>query len=262
MHDNTSSHTAHFVILGTQRTGTTLIRTSLGSHPEVLCHGEVFNLGKKPYRDEGGFWHYSRMSLGNRLRSVCRPRYATERFLADLYSSPGYSAIGFKLMLSHCRPRPYIWPCVKKRRVKAILVERRNVLKTLVSRRTASRSGVYHVSETFRRGSSVSSWTPRKIAIDTRGLVRDLDSIEAENREWKARIGGDLDCLSVVYEQYVADVAAGNNAILDFLGVRTAALSSDLQKVNPDRLDQIIANYDEVAEALKNTRHVAHLEPA
>lgn len=230
------SKATSFAIFGTQRTGTTLIRTSLSSHPDILCQGEVFNLGKQPYRDEGGYWHYSRQNLGRRVSSMINRTRSTEAYLDQLYDGAGYAAIGFKLMLNQTNRRPYILPLLLRRGIKVILVERRNVLKTLVSRRTASSSGVYHVSQSFRRGSSVTSWTPEKIplAIDT--LISDLDAISAERSRWESKLET-LERLLIVYEEYTADIQSGNKSMLDFLGVRHVPISSDLQKVNPDRLD-------------------------
>jgi hypothetical protein len=187
------------------------------------------------------------------------PERSTSLYLKELFSRSGYSAIGFKLMLSHCRSRPHIWSSLNEFGFRAVLVERRNVLKTLISRRAASATGVYHVSETLRRGSSVSQWTPRKIRLDADSLLRDLDLIASEHGTWREKIGKDTRCLDVTYEDYIADVVAGNEAILKFLGVRVLPLSSDLKKVNPDDLSRIVDNYDEVVATLRDTRYAEYL---
>ena len=248
-----------FVILGSQRTGTTLIRTSLASHPDILCHGEAFNLGRKPYKDAGGYWHFSRQSFGRRVRSILRPAANTELFLSQLYESDGFAAIGFKLMLNHCRARPYIWDSLTRRNVRVLLIERRNVLKTLISRRAAQSSGVYHVSRTLRQGSAVASWTPKKVTLDIATLRQDLEAISAEHAAWKSMVGNRLSCLDVVYEEYAADGEAGNAAILDFLNVRPAPLKTDLKKVNPDKLEDIVENFEQVAAELDGTRFAPYL---
>lgn len=251
--------TTRFVILGSQRTGTTLIRTSLASHPDILCHGEAFNLGRKPYKDAGGYWHFSHQSFGRRINSILRPAADTELFLSRLYESGEFAAIGFKLMLNHCRARPYIWDSLTRRNVRVLLIERRNVLKTLISRRAAQSSGVYHVSRTLRQGSAVESWTPKKVTLDASTLVRDLEAISGEHAAWKELIGDRLSCLDVVYEEYVADGEAGNAAILDFLETRQLPLQTDLKKVNPDKLQDIVENYEQVAAALAGTRFAPYL---
>lgn len=245
-----------FVIVGTQRTGTTLIRTSLSSHPDIVCHGEVFSPG---YRDPGGYHHYTHQSIWHRLAGVLGRRAATVAFLRRLYAEQGCAAVGFKLMLNQCRRRPGVWEFLTQHGTKVILVERRNVLKTLVSRRAAEASGVYHVSRSLRKGSAVTSWQPRKIRLDTDSLIRDLDAIAAEPDGWRGKLNPRTEHLHVVYEDYLADTGAGNRSILSFLGVREVALSSDLKKVNPDRLQDIVENYEEVVEAVTNSRYAGCL---
>ena len=252
---------SNFAILGTQRTGTTLIRTSLDSHPDVLCCGEVFLLGKRPYSKADGFWSYSRQSIGNRMQAVFSPEKATTHYLEQLYSSPGYAAIGFKLMLGHCLKRPHIWTQLLDRNTRFILVRRRNLLKTLVSRRSASESGVYHISRTLNVKSAVDDWQARGVNLDPATVIDDLDAIGRENETWQARLSGNVSRIEVVYEDYTRDIGGENERILDFLGVRRLPLTSDLEKVNPDDLGQSIKNLDEVASALKNTRYEKFLQP-
>lgn len=253
--------TANFVILGAQRTGTTLIRTSLNSHADILCCGEVFLLGRRPYSKADGFWSYSRLNVRNRIRALLSPKKATADYLDQLYSRPGYAAIGFKMMLSHCLKRPYIWPLLLDKNTKFILVRRRNSLKTLVSRRSASESGVYHISRTLNVGSAVDDWQARGVNLDPATIINELDTISREYDTWQARLTGNIPHIEVVYEDYTQDISGGNERILDFLGVRRLPLTSDLEKVNPDDLGQSIKNYDEVAFALKDSQYEKFLDP-
>jgi hypothetical protein len=249
------------VILGTQRTGTTLVRTSLSSHPDIRCVGEAFKLGKKPYKEAGGFWHYSHRSIADRLRSIFLPGRSTLRYLDDLFADPRYEAIGFKLMLNQCRSRPYLWPALRDRNIRALLVSRRNVLKTLLSRLTAAQSGVYHVSKTLEQPTAVSSWKASRIHVDPSTVNQKLDAIESEHDDWLSMLSDVVPYCDIVYEDYVADMEAFNRSILDFLDVRYRPLHSDLRKVNPDKLEDIIENYDEIAATLAGTRHIVHLAP-
>jgi Sulfotransferase family len=248
-----------FFIAGTQRTGTTLVRTSLSSHKNILCRGEVFLLGNNPYREEGGYWHYTRQSLQNMALALLRPSLSTKHFLDDLYSDTAHSAIGFKLMLNHCLSRPYILPRLFEHNVKAILVCRRNVLRTLVSRRAAADSGVYHVSNSLEKRTAVEHWTAPKIMIDIATLIRDLQAIGAEHQQWESILSTKVERIDVDYERYVRNPAAENSKILQFLGVPHAPLSSDLKKVNPRDLSSHIRNYAEVVATLQNTEYADFL---
>ena len=80
-----------FAIVGLPRSGTTYLMTLLNSHPEVLCHGELFN----PYavieadrRDETAERVLARDS-------------DPAGFLETIWSTGGRTAVGFKFMLGH-----------------------------------------------------------------------------------------------------------------------------------------------------------------
>src|SRR5215212_5764909 len=92
-----------FVIVGTQRTGTTLIRTSLDSHSDLICSGEVFKGGRRPYKELDGYWAYCRATPFNRVRHYVARKRNVREFLSRLLSREGAEAIGFKLMHSHAR---------------------------------------------------------------------------------------------------------------------------------------------------------------
>ena len=241
-----------FVVAGTQRTGTTLLRTSLSSHPRIVCHGEVFKLGKKPYALPGGYWAFTRVDSAHRLQAAFFPRHACRNFLAELYGHRECSAIGFKLMLDQCEARPYLWPLVLQHQVKTILVTRRNLLKTLVSRQTAASTGVYHVSATLPAKSAVANWAARPVRIEAATVIRDLDAIAEESLEWRRRLEN-LEFMELVYEEYVHDQPHWNARVLEFLRVPAQALKSDLKKVNPDVLRDLVTNYDEIADVLRKS---------
>jgi len=249
-----------FVIAGTQRTGTTLLRTSLSSHPEINCHGEVFKLGKSPYALPGGYWAYTRLDGSHRLKAGLLPQRSFRDFLAQLYGQRDKRAVGFKLMLNQFEARPYLWPLVMQHHVKVILVTRRNFLKTLVSRQTAATSGVYHVSASLPAKAAVTNWVARPVVIDAKTVVQDLDTIAQEVIEWKSRLG-QLEFFELIYETYVQDQPNLNAMVLDFLEVPKRVLDSDLKKVNPDRLRNLVANYDEIADAVRRSPYSFCLDP-
>lgn len=249
-----------FVILGTQRTGTTLVRTTLASHPDILCCGEVFNLGKKPYSNDDGYWKYSTRTLYQRLRSSLVPRTVTGEYLDQLFSAQTHSAIGFKLMLSHFKARPYTLDLLKNRKIRAILVSRRNALKTLISRRTAAASGVYHVSDSLKVKSAVRKWDAKHINLDCNSLLSDLSGIVNEIDEWRFLLGNSFPIFELVYEDYVQNQNAKNRELQSFLKVIEKSLKSDLKKINPDKLEQLVSNFGDVRQTLNGTEYAQFLD--
>ncbi len=241
-----------FIIAGTQRTGTTLLRTSLSSHPEIVCHGEVFKLGKKPYTLTGGYWAFTKRDAAHRLNAALLPRRSCRVFLDLLYEHRHCSAVGFKLMLDQCEARPYLWPLVRRHQVKTILVTRRNLLKTLVSRRTAAATGVYHVSDSLPAKSAVANWVARPVRIEAATVIRDLEMIAEEAVKWRRSLEN-LQFMELIYEEYVLDQAYWNSRVLEFLKVPAQELKSDLTKVNPDVLRDLVTNFDEISDVVRQS---------
>ena len=240
-----------FVILGTQRTGTTLIRTCLSSHPDVHCVGEAFELGRRPYKQEDGYWYFRRQSPAHRIAALFRPRQSVAQYLHELYSDTSHAAVGFKLMYSHLQARPYLWSQLESLDLRVLHVTRRNVLKTLISRRSAASSGVYHVSGNHRAN---------KIQLDTSNLLRDLQIIAAEEKQWRSMLRPDTPYLGLVYEDYLVDQAQSNTQICEFLGIPARSMHSELKKVNPDSLREILGNYEEVQAALQGSEFAKYLD--
>jgi LPS sulfotransferase NodH len=147
---------------------------------------------------------------------------------------------------------PFLWPLICHYKIRAVLVTRENVLKTLVSRRAAAASGVYHVSATLPAKTAVPTWQGRSVAIDPTTIISELNAIARQRDEWIGALQN-VEYIELVYEDYVQDQLSWNNRVLDFIRVSRRALTSDLQKVNSNELRDVIANYDQVADVLQDS---------
>jgi LPS sulfotransferase NodH len=219
----------------------------------------VFKLGRRPYSLDDGYSAFSRRTLLARLNATFRPASSANSYLARMYGQTGYEAVGYKLMLNQCVARPYLWHGTLVHGASVIHMTRRNVLKTLISRRAAAQSGVYHVSATLPVKSAVKDWSATAVTLHTPTLLRDLDTIAAETAQWKRLIASNR-CFDLPYEEYVADQAGWNKSILGFLGASEMPLHSDLKKVNPDSLTRLVANFEEVSELLRGSDYAHCLE--
>ena len=66
--------------------------------------------------------------------------------------------------------------------------------------------------------------------------------------------------LEISYESFVANRDADTRKVLQFLGIdEFMPFESDLVKLNPDSLEDIIENYEEVVRALKGTTFEKYL---
>ena len=232
-----------FVIVGIQRTGTNLLVSSLNSHPDILCIGETFlSRGKSPY----DYGYYRKLSWERRLGHYLDRRRQMGRYLTDLYETPGRAAIGFKLMQSQARRYPMVWDYLRERQVKVIRVVRCNQLKVLVSRMLVKCTGIPHTTTRL---------CPSRLHLPTWNLERRLDSITRENERWSI-ILTDVGYLPVVYEQVLSARQTEFRRVLEFLRVDSdVALHTPFHKIAPNRLQDVIENYADVARCLSGTRH-------
>ena len=84
--------------------------------------------------------------------------------------------------------------------------------------------------------------------------------IAAETAKWRRRLEN-LEVMEVVYEEYVRDQASWNARVLEFLQVPVQDLNSDLKKVNPDVLRDLVTNFDEIADVLRQSPYAFCLDP-
>ncbi len=240
-----------FVLVGMQRTGTTWIRSLLDSQPGVLCIGEafLFTRGKFFRRARGheiqrGYRQYIEASWERRLTHHLLRPLSVRRYLDELYSTPGYAAIGFKLMQSQYRNFPAVMKYVRERDMRVIHVVRRNTLKTLVSRTLLQHTQLAHSSVPL---------TKTMVYIDPKTVLRKLSRLREREKEWE-RIYAGLPVRKVYYEDVVADKTGEVRGMLNFLGVEISTTpNSPYVKINPDDLREVIINYEEVCAALAGT---------
>ena len=251
--DASGQSMSRFVVLGTQRTGTTLLVTSLANHPEILCFGESFKAFRpKSNVDtrDSGYLTYRKQHLSKRIGHYFWRRRVIEKFLDELYTAESRAAVGFKLMFNQVRNNDSIVAYLVANGVKAINVYRSNVLKTLVSRLSAQSSGVFHATQVATR---------QKVVVPTGSLLQRLQKLELEKDCWVRHLGNRLPMMRISYEGFVADPDLCGAQVLQFLGVTKIPLKSPLAKLNPDNLQDIVENLAEVKSVIAGSPFEAYL---
>jgi LPS sulfotransferase NodH len=246
---------ANFIVLSTQRSGSTWVVDMLDSHPRVLAYSELFMHGgegtpKWGQEQDLPYWQ----SYARGKRRLAKP-YWLWKYLGQAYRErPGIDAVGFKLMYSQLTriSRP-LMPALWLKRVRIVHLIRRNALDVVLSREAgAAREGKLHA----RDGEDVEAV---RLNLDTDTLLRRMTLHEraiAGARVRFKRVG--LPYTEVVYEDLAAD-ERGFAQLFEFLGVEPAPVSSSLQKLNPTSHEDLIENYREVRDALEGTEFAAQL---
>lgn len=254
---NFERNNAYFCIVGTQRTGTTFLRTSLDSHPRIFCAGELFlgpswpiGLFQRHERSfKGGYWQHARSSYFCIFESIIRRNLSISKFLDRFYGISGFEAVGFKFMLSQLRTHPPVLHYLRRHRIKIVHLTRRNILGTLISRTRARHTGTYHLSKHEVDHNNLQ----RLVYLEETGLLSRLRQIHEEDSTLRALFGGSQSYLNVCYEDFCSGDNSFRDMIFNFLHVEAHPLSSDLQKIVNGTLEEVIENSDHVYSIVKNS---------
>lgn len=141
------------------------------------------------------------------------------------------------------------------RDIHVIHLKRRNILRTLISRKIAAKKDSWATTTAGRLDAG-----PHKAVSFTR---EELEERFRRTRRWEAE--GDRrfathPLLSVRYEDLARDPGGTVAQVLDFLGVQRVPLATDLRKQNPERLSDLVSNYAELKAAFAGSQWAAFFE--
>lgn len=248
-----------FVLLADRRSGTTLVIDCLNNLERVHCEKRAFGIEKKienpdENKHSGMFFLYRQRTLGRKLRFYTGRQALIREFLdAEIFAADGAKDVrGFRLIYNKAKQYPDILGCLHGSDTKVLHLVRENVLKTHISFLTAPMHKMHHP----REGQEIKTV---KLHLEPENLLAQLkmrlDRIEANRK----RVEG-FPVLEVSYESFVADRNAEAERIQPFLGIQDVVpFTTDLVKINPDALDQVIDNYEEIRDLLTGTEFEQYL---
>jgi LPS sulfotransferase NodH len=229
-----------FVIFGQGRTGSTLLTESLNAHPDIRCEGEIL---KRRVRSPRTF-------VENRARLARTRAYGFKVKIYQLTRDQGLSEIP-----EHHAVRAFL-RSLSDDGWRLIHLRRRNLLRHAVSSLLLVRTGVAHRRREERLA---------KVVVDCDLVVRRM----MERESFAIREEAALQALphrAVVYEDHLLDPADRARCLTEIVGELGLApcdgLTTSLRRNTPPRLEDLIENYDELAEALAPTRFAKFLDDA
>lgn len=257
-----------FVVLSSQRSGSTWVIDVLNKLDETSAYGELL-LNQKRDWDVGAV-DYPRFAASAYARSARRP-FSVFRYLDALYSKPGH--VGFKLMYSHLRTYPEAIAYLRWRVLPVVHLVRRNALDIVVSsalKKMNRRPHLLKGQEIVRSTEGTAQVHHRRpeaedvvqVVLDPGRLPSQLRWLQrkvALARLWLRRSGQPY--LEVAYEDLKGDKALfGDIQAFLKIGSEGCLPHSELVQIRRGPHADVIRNYDEVKAALEHTpfAHLIH----
>ena len=208
----------NFLVLGSVRSGTTLMVDYLNCHPRIRCRGEILGENGDRYGDP---WRMTRQRLRLHVEAlfVKRPRVLA----------------GAKILTYHVDRLP-----LKLRdmvelldRPRMIVLYRQRLLDQFVSLRIAESDGLWHVKKPTK---------PAAISLDPDDFLAYAAEERRMRRESLSGLG-DCDVHYLSYERLTAAAEIEMRDVFAFLGVTPCTVQSKLLKRNPDDLSRKLKNH-------------------
>jgi LPS sulfotransferase NodH len=234
-----------FTIFSGARSGSSLFCNLLNSHPEILCHSELFNL-KKIYYSQNISNNLGINTVEERDRNV-------ELFLAKVWQQTlNSNAVGFKIL---CNQNPSAASLViKDKTVRKILLVRRNQIKSYVSMLIALKTNEWYLSKNKSQGKENQQLS---VKVNVEGLHNWIkkhnkcyESIRQQLRN------SNQSFLEISYEDLVGPKnELVKSSVLQFIGVSAQPhiLQTTLKKQNSENLVDLVSNFGELEEKLRGT---------
>lgn len=228
-YNNLFGHQAlsRFVIVGHARTGSNYLLDGIISSKLITAYQEIF-------------------ASHNRIIGQ-----DFEKILSQLYrkESRNTKIVGFKLFYNHLTEEEWN-KFLSHDEFKIIHLTRANRLRTIVSLDVAFKTDEWTRSSNTKKKKLVD----KHISLDISGLLGRLEQIQAQESLARERFK-DRPIIEVVYEEMVENPLKVFKAIGEFLEVDDIDFTKiKIMKQNSEKLNQLIINYDEVYELLKNTK--------
>jgi LPS sulfotransferase NodH len=244
-----------FVLLTTQRSGSTVLVRTLDQHPGVYCAGELLHFGTGIHHEEQRFpyWTRNAWALPGRVANWARTvqlNLKLASFLDSFYarrSVEGFQAAGLKIMLNQVERVPVFERILGPSRPSAprlLVLVRTDLLAMALSLERGRRTGQFHNS------AASADVAGARVEVDVARMVADIRWLESKNRALQALAARVPHCL-LKYEDFGRwDEQIAR--VLAFLGVDGAAsLRPVLQKIRSRPPREEIANFTQLADELR-----------
>ena len=251
-----------FIILSNQRSGSTLLVFLLDSHFQIQCWSELFqkidpnklNKSHYPKHYKISWVQFYESSPTRQFLYKFRKSALVNKYLDNIYTNTrdkNIQAIGFKLIYSQLEAFPQVKDYIKKNNIKVIHCIRRNSLKTIISLETAKARRKFATREPLET-------IPITLKCDN--LIDRLNKMSTLIKNYSEIRSHTNSYYEIFYEDLISNKETESRKLLDFLGISDyRILTTDLLKMNPDSIEDIVDNYEELKDTLQDSEYESFL---
>ncbi len=241
-----------FVLLGHMRSGSTLVLHALSRHPNVHIYGELFNRSRKVREHDfaSGITNCSvAQTNGIDGNSYFKEGEDGAEFLANrvFFHRPAKPlAVGFKLFYEHARDTAAssrAWEYLAAHKdVRIIHLTRRNLVKTLVSLRLATKTRVWSMP----KGKEASEVGPASLCMDPEEFEEFFQE-QSETQRQAMELFKEHQIMTIEYQDDVCDRFQETlHRIHEFLEIPRRRAAMLIEKQGRGRLRDRLSNYREL----------------
>lgn len=242
------------IIIGTQRSGSNFLHYCLLSHPSIICEGEMLinGLVKTPKIIEDFRWP------AKIYRYVMAGAWNPIRILNQFLARDDAPVVAFKAMYNHLQSDKIKEFFQEHKEIRIIHLRRDNLLKQYVSKMLLGK----------KRGQkrwlphSTQKLPPVTTHISPQAAITYMEHTQAQYQKFETLLSQHHK-IELVYETMIDGQCLReevSRAICDLFQIEYQKMCCDFVKVNPNSLQQMIENYDELAEALHGTPYERFLD--
>jgi LPS sulfotransferase NodH len=248
-----------FILLSTQRSGSTWVIDTLNNLNDIKAYGELFLNEKRTW--DAGALDFPRF-VESKFYSSLRP-FSVFSYLTSFYNQS--KKVGFKLMLSQVKKHPEILLYCRLHLIRVIHLIRQNHLDIIISAEMKKVAGVAHhlkgnrkigQTDANKRVEQASDENKKNmVRLDPETLLNRLERMEAKIKAAKRLLRlFQFHYLEIAYEDLVSN-PLNFKRMTEFLEVKFYGTpQSSTHKIIRGDHAAVIDNYDEIKKLLSHTK--------
>lgn len=227
----------NFIILSSNRVGSTFLREALDSHSKLNVLDEIFCWNCEYFIDFRNKV-FPKMGIDPQINKYSDCSEAIE-LLFKKYN-------GFKLHRCQFANANPVWNHIANK--KNIFLYRKNKIKQFISLKHSQKDKVWHV----RNSDKIPERSP--IKINLRNLINFIEN-EIEDENNKLRFLANKNYIKISYEEITCDFDKILYEVQKFIGVEPEKLQMRLKKINKKSIQENVVNYGELIDFFQNTKY-------